>query len=36
MTFEDMLCGFLINPDEKHELIYVTSDLRLEYMNLLR
>ena len=35
MTFEDTLTGFLIYPDEMHELIDVICEYRLTYMKLI-
>ena len=35
LTFEDTLTGFLIYPDEMHELIDAICDYRLEYMKLI-
>lgn len=35
MTFEDTLCGFLLYPNEMHELIEAIFEYRLEYMRLI-
>ena len=35
MTFEDTLTGFLMYPDEMHELIEVVKEFRLTYMKLI-